>query len=63
MFVFWKIWGALLSCYFRFEIFPFALLPTLYGGLRFLKNRRRKGTRFLKSDGKGGRFKILYHSF
>ena len=28
MFVFRKIWRALLSCYLRFEIRPFALLPT-----------------------------------
>ena len=28
MFVFWKIWCALLSCYLRFEIHPFALLRT-----------------------------------
>ena len=28
MFVFWKIWRALLSCYLRFEIRPFALLLT-----------------------------------
>ena len=27
MFVFWKIWRALLSSYFRFEIRSFALLP------------------------------------
>ena len=29
MFVFRKIWRDLLSCYLRFEIRPFALLPTL----------------------------------
>ena len=28
MFVFRKIWRGLLSCYLRFEIRPFALLPT-----------------------------------
>ena len=28
MFVFWKIWRSLFSCYLRFEIRPFALLPT-----------------------------------
>ena len=28
MFVFRKIWRALLSCYLRFEIHTFALLPT-----------------------------------
>ena len=28
MFVFRKIWRALLSCYLRFEIRTFALLPT-----------------------------------
>ena len=28
MFVFWKIWRTLLSCYLRFEIRPFDLLPT-----------------------------------
>ena len=28
MFVFLKIWRALLSCYLRFEICSFALLPT-----------------------------------
>ena len=33
MFVFWKIWRTLLSCYLRFEIRPFALLQTT---LRFL---------------------------
>ena len=30
MFVFLKIWRVLLSCYLRFEIRPFALLPTNY---------------------------------
>ena len=30
MFVFRKICRALLSCYLRFEIRPFALLPTIY---------------------------------
>ena len=30
---FWKIWRALLSCYLRFEIRPFALLPTNYRSL------------------------------
>ena len=30
MFVFRKIWRALLSSYLRFEIRPFALLPTIY---------------------------------
>ena len=30
MFVSRKIWRALLSCYLRFEIRPFALLPTIY---------------------------------
>ena len=29
MFIFWKIWLALLSCYLRFEIQLFALLPTI----------------------------------
>ena len=29
MFVFRKVWRALLSCYLRFEIHPFALLPTI----------------------------------
>ena len=29
MFVFWKIWRALFSYYLRFEIRPFALLPTI----------------------------------
>ena len=28
MFVFRKIWRAWFSCYLRFEIRPFALLPT-----------------------------------
>ena len=28
MFVFLKIWRALYSCYLRFEIRPFAILPT-----------------------------------
>ena len=28
MFVFRKIWRPLLSCYLRFEIRPFPLLPT-----------------------------------
>ena len=30
MFVFRKIWCALFSCYLRFEIHPFALLPMNY---------------------------------
>ena len=30
MLVLWKNWHALLSCYNRFEIRPFALLPALY---------------------------------
>ena len=30
MFVFRKIWRTLLSCYLRFGIRPFALLPTSY---------------------------------
>ena len=30
MFVFRKIWRALISCYLRFEILPFSLLPTTY---------------------------------
>ena len=29
-FVFRKIWRALFSCYLRFEIRPFTLLPTIY---------------------------------
>ena len=29
MFVFRKIWRALFSCYLRFEIHPFTLLPTI----------------------------------
>ena len=29
MFGFWKIWCALLSCYLRFEIRPFTLLPPI----------------------------------
>ena len=29
MFIFWKIWRALLSRYLRFEICPFILLPTV----------------------------------
>ena len=33
MLVFQKIWRALFSCYLRFEIRPFALLPTT-GGLQ-----------------------------
>ena len=33
MFVFRKIWRALLSCYLCFEIRPFALLPTIYSTL------------------------------
>ena len=28
MFVFWKIWCALFSCYLRFKIRPFALSRT-----------------------------------
>ena len=31
MFVFRKIWRALLSCYLRFEVHPFALSPSAYG--------------------------------
>ena len=27
---FWKIWRALFSCNTRFEIRPFALLPTIF---------------------------------
>ena len=34
MFVFRKIWHALFSCYLRFEINPFALLPTHYSFLK-----------------------------
>ena len=33
-----KIWRALLSCYLRFEIRPFALLPTIYLKLLTLFN-------------------------
>ena len=32
MFVFWKIWRALFSYNTRFEIRPFALLPTSWDG-------------------------------
>ena len=40
MFVFRKIWRALLSCYLRFEIRPFALLPTaLFRSLSKTKKR------------------------
>ena len=35
MFVFRKIWRALLFCYFRFGIRPFALLPTFYPELLY----------------------------
>ena len=35
MFVFRKIWRALLSCYLRFEIRTFALLPTNYNFLEW----------------------------
>ena len=36
MFVFRKIWRALFSCNTRFEIRPFALLPTNYDPNIFL---------------------------
>ena len=35
MFVFWKIWHALFSWNTRFEIHPFALLPTITWNLSF----------------------------
>ena len=34
MFAFQKIWRALLSCYLRFEIHPFTLLPTNYASVK-----------------------------
>ena len=39
MFVLWKIWHPLFSCYLRFEIRPFALLPTKQELRFFVKNR------------------------
>ena len=47
MFVFWKIWHALLSRYLRFDIRPFALLPTSFRcilSLRFAGSNLNEGT-------------------
>ena len=41
MFVFWKIWLALIFCYLRFEILPFALSPTIF----FVLKRKKKGVK------------------
>ena len=41
IFVFRKIWRALLSCYLRFEVHPFAWLPTKKANLHHLYRRLR----------------------
>ena len=41
MFVFRKVWRALFPCYLRFEIYPFALLPTIRFAFFFIGNVKR----------------------
>ena len=60
MFFFRKILGVLFSCNTRFEIRPFALLPTKYHFLVVLMTFIMKG--FEESFGTDGLFASHFHS-